>query len=138
MPTEDEVKQNSLASWKAVEPVLLSKLHPAILRMTMLTRFVAIPTTEIIAHWLPAFDNAPAGTEAIKRLLDEGRAALADFPGGFFFKLDSRSPKDTEIPRWTAENLHELPMAVFNSERMLDDLAGQRFHRDTFVLCFRQ
>ena len=138
LPTPEEVKRNTLSSWKAVEPVLLSRLHPEILRLTIPTKFVSVPTDEISQHWLPAFDTAEAGKLGAERLLAEAKAALNDFPGGFFFKLDSRSPKDTEIPRYTADKVHDLPGAVFNSERMLDDLCAQRYHRDNFVLCFRE
>lgn len=60
------------------------------------------------------------------------------FPEGFFFKLDSRSPKDCGILHFTTDNLDELPSYVFSSERMLDDLCAHRLHRDSFVLCFRK
>jgi hypothetical protein len=138
LPTDEEVKRNTLASWEAVEPVLLSRLHPEILRLSMPTRFVTVPTRQITEWWLPGFDGQNAPQKAAAQLLAGGRAALADYPGGFFFKLDGRSPKDCGIVRYTADNLHELPPHFFCSERMLDDLVAQRFHRDGFVLCFRK
>ncbi len=138
MPSDEEIKEHTFGKYKAVEPVLLSRLHPAILKLSIATKFVSISTQEIISQWLPAFDNAKEGESAKQRLLDEANKTFADYPDGFFFKLDSRSPKDTEIPKWTKENVHDLPMAFFSSMRMVDDLCDHRFHRDAFVLCFRQ
>ena len=137
LPTDEEVKEWTLPSWEAVQPTLLSGLHPALLRLTIPTMFFSIPMTEVNPLWLECFDGKD-NPQAFRRIVECGREALSQFPEGVFFKLDSRSPKDWGIVRYTAENIDELPGHFFSSERMLDDLVVQRHHRDAIVLCFRQ
>ncbi|WP_020474164.1 ATP-grasp domain-containing protein [Zavarzinella formosa] len=136
-PTDEEVKQWTTAKWKAQESALLSGLHPAIMAITIPTMFFAIPMQEVKEKWLPVFDGKNDG-EACTRQVECGRRALAEFPDGVFFKLDSRSPKDSDIGKYTAENLDQLPNAFFGSERVFDDICLQRHHRDRIVLCFRK
>ncbi len=136
-PTDEEVKQWTLRNWQAVQPTLLSGLHPEILRLSIPTMFFSIPIAEVQPDWLDCFDGKD-NPHVFRRIVEYGHEALKEFPDGVFFKLDSRSSKDWGIVRYTAENIEELPGHIFGSERMLDDLAVQRHHRDAIVLCFRQ
>ncbi|WP_143393975.1 hypothetical protein [Fimbriiglobus ruber] len=134
VPTPEETKRNTLSSWQAVEPTLLSGLHPEILALSIPTMFFSVPMDEVDPDWIDCFDGKGSVHEQI---IGYGREALRMFPA-FFFKLDSRSPKDWGIVRYTSENLHELPGHIFSSERMLDDLVVQSYHRDRIELCFRK
>jgi hypothetical protein len=136
IPTDKEVRANTLRSWQAVEPVLLSGLHSAILELSMPTIFCHITKQEIVDSWISGFDGKiETPGSKLKQLAS---AALEVFPDGFFFKMDGRSPKDTDIIKYTNQNIHELPVRFFSSERMLDDLCVQTRHRDNFFMCFRK
>jgi hypothetical protein len=137
VPTDEEMKANTLPGWNAVKPTLLSALHPEIRRLSIPTIFFSIPVSEVNTDWLDCYDgkNCPA---VARKIVECGRAALKYYPEGVFFKLDSRSPKDWGITKYTDANIEQLPRDIFSSERMLDDMCVQRHHRDEIVLCFRQ
>lgn len=136
LPSDEELMEISLPHWKIIEPTLLSRLHKSILDISIPTRFFSLDNKTIVNEFLPAYDGKK--TSAGEILLNFANSALDSFPGGVFFKMDGRSPKDTEIVRITRENTKDLIPIFFMSERILDDIARFRLHRELFFFCFRE
>lgn len=138
IPTDDEVKKATKPAWEAVKPTLLSRLHPFIQRLSIPTFFCYLPVSDYKESLIGAFDGKVKDFRLYDTLKEFSLQALRQWPEGFFFKLDSRSPKDVGIVRFTEKNHMDLAGVVFSSERILDDLVVQSHHRESFVLCFRQ
>lgn len=133
-PTEEELRSSALRWQSIMEPILIDKWSPGLLALSAPTQFLEFPM-ELAREW---WEQEQSGwSDAAERF-----ASQVDRVCGWdhkFFRLNSRSPKDS---MWPLEALiscsgRTMLHVIRGSERMLDDLA--RFARADVkpVLCLR-
>jgi hypothetical protein len=121
MPTPEEQRAASEEWIKPLRPCLYTR-WPERLRELSFTTWVELLTAEETAELTTVFepDSGP-WSEGLQRKI---RIGTSKFPGGCFFKLESRSPKDSywgEATNFRACSFHDVQKLLY-SERILDDL----------------
>ena len=132
MPSDDELRERAISYHETIGQTNLDMLPPAVLGLSPSTKFVDLPEgSENI------WDNDKESVENLIAAL----TPLFDLREAFFFKLSSRSPKESHFLSFGVQTYCAAQAAgrMSMSERCLDDVSLYRHHPSyTLKACARK